>query len=93
MNWALLAIALASGPSRESAVRFMTTPALKSCTIWNGTAKLGTCKTFMALLPGHYDLEIRSDELARPHKFSIEFGPAKKIEVTEDISSDLPPTK
>ncbi len=75
---------------KESAVRVKTTPGLKNGTIWRGNYKLGQVGVNLSLFPGTHDLEIRSDQLANPHPFTVKFSDgAKNIEFNEDVSADL----
>ena len=75
---------------KESAVRVRTTPNLRNGTIWRGNYKLGQVGVNLSLFPGTHELEIRSDQLANPHPFTVKFSDgAKNIEFNEDVSADL----
>ncbi len=75
---------------KESAVRVKTTPNLKNATVWRGNYKLGQVGVNLSLFPGTHELEIRADQLANPHHFTVKFSDgAKNIDFTEDVSSSL----
>ncbi|MDP1828655.1 MAG: protein kinase [Archangium sp.] len=75
---------------KESAVRVKTTPTLKNATVWRGNYKLGQVGVNLSLFPGTHVLEIRSDQLANPHEFTVKFSDgAKNIDFNEDVSAEL----
>jgi hypothetical protein len=75
---------------KESAVRVKTKPPLRNATVWRGNYKLGQVGVNLSLFPGTHELEIRSDQLANPHPFTVKFTDgAKNIDWDEDVSADL----
>ncbi len=81
---------LISKTFKESAVRIRTTPALKAATVWRGNYKLGQVGVNLSLFPGTHNLEIRSDQLAQPHQFVVEFADnSKNLDINEDVSGEL----
>lgn len=75
---------------KESAVRIRTTPPLKMATVWRGNYKLGQVGVNLSLFPGTHQLEIRSDQLAQPHQFTVEFADnSKNLDINEDVSAEL----
>ena len=75
---------------KESAVRIKTTPNLKGGTIWRGNYKLGQVGVNLSLFPGTHQLEIRSEQLANPHQFTVKFSDnSKNLDINEDVSAEL----
>lgn len=62
----------------------------KAATVWRGNSKLGQVGVLLTLFPGTHHLEIRSDELAQPHQFTVQFaGSSKRLDFNEDVSAEL----